>query len=53
VADHLSPAQAVKTLCHELAQCGLHDGSEYTTGATYEHQLLALVRRGEPETRTA
>ena len=47
VADHLSPAQAVKTLCHELAHCSLHDGSEYAIGcrgrAEVEAESVAFV----------
>jgi hypothetical protein len=32
IADHLSPAQAAKTLTHELAQCRLHTGMGYALG---------------------
>ena len=32
IADHLSPAQACKTLAHELAHTAMHDGTEYATG---------------------
>lgn len=33
VADHLSAAQACKTLAHELAHTTMHDGTEYATAA--------------------
>jgi uncharacterized protein DUF955 len=32
VASQLSPAQAVKTLAHDLGHCLLHDGTEYAAG---------------------
>ncbi len=32
VRPDLSPAQATKSLCHELAHVRLHDGREYATG---------------------
>lgn len=32
IAPHLSPAQAAKTLAHELAHVHLHDGTEYALG---------------------
>ncbi len=32
VGTHLSPAQACKSLCHELAHVRLHDGGEYARG---------------------
>jgi len=32
VSDCLEPAQAAKTVCHELAHALLHDGTEYAAG---------------------
>ena len=47
VADHLSPAQAAKTLAHELVHCLLHDGTEYALGcrgrAEVEAESVAYV----------
>ena len=47
VADHLSPAQACKTLTHELAHVLLHDGTEYALGcrgrAEVEAESVAYI----------
>jgi antirestriction protein ArdC len=47
VADHLSPAQATKTLAHELAHACLHTGAEYAMGcrgrAEVEAESVAFV----------
>lgn len=47
VAAHLSPAQACKTLAHELGHCLLHDGTEYATWcrgrAEVEAESVAFV----------
>ncbi len=43
VADHLSPAQACKTLAHELAHTAMHDGSEYATGCRGRAEIEAEV----------
>jgi hypothetical protein len=47
VADHLSPAQATKTLAHELAHCLQHDGTEYSSGcrgrAEVEAESVAYI----------
>ena len=47
VADHLSRAQATKTLAHELAHTCLHDGTEYAMGcrgqAEVEAESIAFI----------
>jgi antirestriction protein ArdC len=47
VAVHLSPAQACKTLAHELAHACLHDGTEYAMGcrgrAEVEAESVAFI----------
>jgi len=47
VADHLSPAQAAKTLAHELGHVLLYDGSEYAAGcrgrAEVEAESVAYI----------
>lgn len=47
VAEHLSPAQAAKTLAHELTHVRLHDGTEYALGcrgrAEVEAESVAYV----------
>jgi antirestriction protein ArdC len=40
-AGHLSPAQAVKTLAHELAHIAMHNGSEYATGCRGQAEIEA------------
>ncbi|MDQ1492325.1 MAG: hypothetical protein QOD57_401 [Actinomycetota bacterium] len=47
VADHLSPAQAAKTLAHELAHAVCHTGMEYAMGcrgrAEVEAESVAFI----------
>jgi antirestriction protein ArdC len=47
VAGHLSPAQATKTLAHELGHVLLHDGTEYAAGcrgrAEVEAESVAYI----------
>lgn len=41
VCDDVAPAQAVKTLAHELAHVLLHDGTEYATGCRGRAEIEA------------
>jgi antirestriction protein ArdC len=41
VRDDVAPAQAVKTLAHELAHVLLHDGTEYATGCRGRAEIEA------------
>jgi hypothetical protein len=41
VAPHLSPAQAAKTLAHELAHTAMHNGSEYVAGCRGQTEIEA------------
>jgi IrrE N-terminal-like domain len=41
IAPHLSPAQACKTLAHELAHTALHNGSEYAAGCRGQAEIEA------------
>jgi antirestriction protein ArdC len=41
VALHLSPAQAAKTLAHELAHTQMHDGTEYAAGCRGRAEIEA------------
>jgi antirestriction protein ArdC len=41
VAPHLSPAQAAKTLAHELAHVTMHDGTEYAVGCRGQAEIEA------------
>ncbi|HET9772655.1 MAG TPA: ImmA/IrrE family metallo-endopeptidase, partial [Acidimicrobiia bacterium] len=41
VAPHLSPAQAAKTLAHELAHVSMHTGTEYAAGCRGRAEIEA------------
>jgi antirestriction protein ArdC len=41
VAAHLAPAQAAKTLAHELAHVTMHTGTEYATGCRGQAEIEA------------
>jgi hypothetical protein len=41
IAPHLSAAQAVKTLAHELAHVTMHNGSEYAAGCRGQTEIEA------------
>jgi len=50
IAPHLSPAQACKTLAHELAHVSMHNGTEYSAGYRGTLGMTASSGAGEGPT---